>query len=118
MSDTPSETNLDEDAIFILAAAVFGISNSNVLDAEEKKALKSLSRTIKRDFALLDERERELLKMRLGLAPYGDGGRRTFDEVGEAFGYTRERVRQIEARAMSKLRHPDADTGARDLLST
>ena len=116
MSDTPSETNLDEDAIFILAAAVFGFKIDNGLDAEEKKALKRLSKTIKRDFALLDERERELLKMRYGLAPYGE--RHTLEETGEAFNVTRERVRQIEARAMSKLRHPYPDTGARDLLST
>jgi DNA-directed RNA polymerase sigma subunit (sigma70/sigma32) len=39
------------------------------------------------------------------------------EEVGEHFALTRERIRQIEARAMSKLRHPSADTGARDLLS-
>ena len=42
---------------------------------------------------------------------------RTLEEVGEYFNLTRERIRQIEARAMSKLRHPSADTGARDLLA-
>ena len=42
---------------------------------------------------------------------------RTLEEVGEHFNLTRERIRQIEARAMSKLRHPSSDTGARDLLS-
>ncbi len=40
-----------------------------------------------------------------------------FEEVGEHFNLTRERIRQIEARAMSKLRHPSSDTGARDLLT-
>ena len=39
------------------------------------------------------------------------------EEVGEHFNLTRERIRQIEARAMSKLRHPSSDTGARDLLA-
>ena len=42
---------------------------------------------------------------------------RTLEEVGEHFNLTRERIRQIEARAMSKLRHPSSDTGARDLLA-
>jgi len=62
----------------------------------------------------LDEREREILKLRFGL---DRGEPRTLEEVGEHFTLTRERIRQIEARAMSKLRHPSADTGARDLLS-
>ena len=44
------------------------------------------------------------------------GGERTLEEVAEHFGLTRERIRQIEARAMSKLRHPSADVGARELL--
>ncbi|CAN5453966.1 N/A [soil metagenome] len=62
----------------------------------------------------LDERELEILKLRFGL---DRGEPRTLEEVGEHFALTRERIRQIEARAMSKLRHPSADTGARDLLS-
>ncbi|WP_419944116.1 sigma-70 family RNA polymerase sigma factor [Candidatus Poriferisodalis sp.] len=62
----------------------------------------------------LDEREREILKLRFGL---DRGEPRTLEEVGEHFQLTRERIRQIEARAMSKLRHPSTDTGARDLLS-
>jgi DNA-directed RNA polymerase sigma subunit (sigma70/sigma32) len=45
------------------------------------------------------------------------GEPRTLEEVGDHFNLTRERIRQIEARAMSKLRHPSSDTGARDLLS-
>ena len=62
----------------------------------------------------LDEREREILKLRFGL---DRGEPRTLEEVGEHFNLTRERIRQIEARAMSKLRHPSSDTGARDLLA-
>ena len=62
----------------------------------------------------LDEREREILKLRFGL---DRGEPRTLEEVGEHFNLTRERIRQIEARAMSKLRHPSADTGAKDLLA-
>ena len=62
----------------------------------------------------LDERERQILALRFGL---DRGEPRTLEEVGEYFNLTRERIRQIEARAMSKLRHPSADTGARDLLA-
>ena len=58
---------------------------------------------MERLLSTLDERERELLKMRFGLAPYGEP--HTLEEVGEAFGITRERVRQVEARAMARLRH-------------
>ena len=69
---------------------------------------------ISRLLAPLDEREREILKLRFGL---DRGEARTLEEVGEHFNLTRERIRQIEARAMSKLRHPSSDTGARDLLA-
>ena len=69
---------------------------------------------INRLLAPLDEREREILKLRFGL---DRGEPRTLEEVGEHFNLTRERIRQIEARAMSKLRHPSSDTGARDLLT-
>ena len=69
---------------------------------------------IARLLAPLDEREREILKLRFGL---DRGEPRTLEEVGEYFNLTRERIRQIEARAMSKLRHPSSDTGARDLLA-
>ncbi|MFT7476642.1 MAG: RNA polymerase sigma factor (sigma-70 family) [Verrucomicrobiales bacterium] len=69
---------------------------------------------ISRLLSPLDEREREILKLRFGL---DRGEPRTLEEVGEHFNLTRERIRQIEARAMSKLRHPSSDTGARDLLA-
>jgi RNA polymerase sigma factor (sigma-70 family) len=62
----------------------------------------------------LDEREREILRLRFGL---DRGQPRTLDEVGARFSLTRERIRQIEARAMSKLRHPSLDGGARELLN-
>jgi RNA polymerase primary sigma factor len=51
----------------------------------------------------LPERERKVLLMRYGLT---DGKRRTLEEVGVAFGITRERTRQIEADALRRLRHP------------
>ena len=80
----------------------------------EKAATSLLPEEISRLLAPLDEREREILKLRFGL---DRGEPRTLEEVGEHFNLTRERIRQIEARAMSKLRHPSTDTGARDLLA-
>ncbi|MDP9071543.1 MAG: sigma-70 family RNA polymerase sigma factor [Actinomycetota bacterium] len=62
----------------------------------------------------LDERERTVLRLRYGL---DRGEARTLEEVGERFHLTRERIRQIEARAMSKLRHPSVDSGLRELLT-
>ncbi len=73
-----------------------------------------LPEEIEKLLAPLDERERQILALRFGL---DRGEPRTLEEVGEHFNLTRERIRQIEARAMSKLRHPSADTGARDLLA-
>ena len=80
----------------------------------EVAATALLPEEINRLLAPLDEREREILKLRFGL---DRGEPRTLEEVGEHFNLTRERIRQIEARAMSKLRHPSSDTGARDLLA-
>jgi RNA polymerase sigma factor (sigma-70 family) len=62
----------------------------------------------------LNAREREILSLRFGL---DRGEPRTLEEVGKHFDLTRERIRQIEARAMSKLRHPSSNTGACDLLT-
>jgi RNA polymerase sigma factor (sigma-70 family) len=80
----------------------------------EMAATSLLPEEIQRLLGPLDEREREILRLRFGL---DRGEPRTLEEVGEHFNLTRERIRQIEARAMSKLRHPSSDTGARDLLT-
>jgi len=80
----------------------------------EAAATALLPEEIKRLLSPLDERERQILTLRYGL---DRGEPRTLEEVGEHFSLTRERIRQIEARAMSKLRHPSSDTGARDLLA-
>ncbi|MBA3304219.1 MAG: sigma-70 family RNA polymerase sigma factor [Acidimicrobiia bacterium] len=80
----------------------------------EATALSLLPMEMRRLLSHLDEREREILKLRYGI---DRGEPRTLEEVGQHFALTRERIRQIEARAMSKLRHPTSETGARDLLA-
>ena len=61
----------------------------------------------------LPKREREVMELRFGLE---DGRVRTLEEVGKAFGVTRERIRQIEAKTLAKLRHPNAAQPLRDFL--
>ena len=61
----------------------------------------------------LTERERRVLELRFGL---DDGRSRTLEEVGREFGVTRERIRQIEAKALRKLRHPSRSKKLRDYL--
>ena len=63
----------------------------------------------------LDDREREIIRLRFGL---DRGEAHTLEEIGFRFGLTRERIRQIEARAMSKLRHPTASGDLHELLSS
>lgn len=63
----------------------------------------------------LNEREREVMSMRFGL----DGDRpRTLEDVGKAFGVTRERIRQIEAKTLAKLRHPQRSQKLKDFLES
>ena len=61
----------------------------------------------------LDDRERAVLMMRYGLM---DGEERTLEDIGNEFGLTRERIRQIEKKTLTKLRHPSRSTGLRDLI--
>ena len=61
----------------------------------------------------LNDREKRVLQLRFGLE---DGRSRTLEEVGKEFGVTRERIRQIEAKALRKLRHPTRSKKLRDFL--
>jgi RNA polymerase primary sigma factor len=81
------------------------------VDAASKQLLKEQVRSI---LDSLSEREREVLEMRFGLK---DGQAHTLEEVGQFFGVTRERIRQIEAKALRKLRHPYRSRKLRDYLT-
>ena len=61
----------------------------------------------------LTEREQKVLRLRFGL---DDGRARTLEEVGKEFNVTRERIRQIEAKALRKLRHPSRSRKLKDYL--
>lgn len=87
----------DSDAVVPLDAASFIL-----LQEQLEEVLNSLS-----------EREREVIKLRFGLV---DGHPRTLEEVGKAFGVTRERIRQIESKTLAKLRHPSRSAKLRDYL--
>jgi RNA polymerase primary sigma factor len=80
------------------------------VDAASRQLLKEQMSDI---LSSLSERERKVLEMRFGLK---DGQGRTLEEVGQEFGVTRERIRQIEAKALRKLRHPIRSKKLRDYL--
>ena len=63
----------------------------------------------------LTEREQKVLRLRFGL---DDGKARTLEEVGKEFNVTRERIRQIEAKALRKLRHPSRSRKLKDYLES
>lgn len=79
-------------------------------DAASRQMLKEQMEDV---LETLSDRERRVLEMRFGL---DDGRARTLEEVGREFGVTRERIRQIEAKALRKLRHPSRAKKLRDYL--
>ncbi len=89
------------------------IPDPHALDADDAAASGMLRQQIAAALDQLSERERRVLELRYGLA---DGQPRTLEEVGKAFGVTRERVRQIEVKALRKLRHPRLGKLLKDYL--
>ena len=75
--------------------------------------VQSLREQVEDVLGTLSERERRVLQLRYGLE---DGRSRTLEEVGRDFGVTRERIRQIEAKALRKLRQPTLSRKLRDFL--
>ena len=79
------------------------LPDNNAIDPSWSAAAGDARAQIERALAGLTERERTILMMRFGLI---DGETRTLDEIGEHFGLTRERIRQMQNAALAKLRHP------------
>ncbi|MBN2146477.1 MAG: sigma-70 family RNA polymerase sigma factor [Anaerolineales bacterium] len=90
------------------------IEDQDALEPMDAAAREMLREQIKNALEVLSDREREVLEMRFGLL---DGKDHTLEEVGQAFNVTRERIRQIEAKALRKLRHPTRSRPLRDYLS-
>jgi RNA polymerase primary sigma factor len=96
-----------------------GFSLSDVIedaDAEvpaDAAARAMLNAAVKEALSQLSEREQKVVRLRFGL---DDGHMRTLEEVGKEFGVTRERIRQIEAKTLAKLRHPIRSQRLRDYL--
>ena len=89
------------------------VSDKNNLTPEEYAINEVLKDEIQEVLLTLTEREEQVLKLRFGLV---DGTCRTLEEVGTIFGVTRERIRQIEAKALRKLRHPSRSKKLKDYL--
>jgi len=89
------------------------IQDENVPVPAEAAAFTLLGEQLAEVLGTLTEREQKVLRLRFGL---DDGKSRTLEEVGKEFKVTRERIRQIEAKALRKLRHPSRSRRLRDFL--
>jgi RNA polymerase primary sigma factor len=89
------------------------IEDSKVLAPSDAASHQMLREQVEQVLNQLTERERRVLQLRFGLE---DGHSRTLEEVGKEFGVTRERIRQIEVKALRKLRHPRLGKKLRDYL--
>jgi RNA polymerase primary sigma factor len=89
------------------------IEDQEVLAPSDAAAYELLKEQLEDVLDTLTEREENVLRLRFGL---DDGRTRTLEEVGKVFGVTRERIRQIEAKALRKLRHPSRSKRLKDFL--
>ena len=83
------------------------------MSPDEYATYEMLRMEISNDLLTLTEREEKVIRLRFGLE---DGKSRTLEEVGQKFGVTRERIRQIEAKALRKLRHPSRSRKLKDYM--
>ena len=90
------------------------IKDERTMGPEEYATAEMLKEELKGVLSTLTEREEKVLRLRFGL---DDGQCRTLEEVGQIFGVTRERIRQIEAKALRKLRHPSRSRKLKDFLT-
>ena len=89
------------------------IEDSEAIVPADAVSFTLLQEQLHRVLDTLSEREAGVVSMRFGL---GDGQPKTLDEIGKVYGVTRERIRQIESKTMSKLRHPSRSRVLRDYL--
>ena len=89
------------------------IEDDSALSPADSAAFSMLREELSTALESLTDRERQVVQLRFGLI---DGRARTLEEVGKEFNVTRERIRQIEAKALRKLRHPSRSKRLRDFL--
>lgn len=90
------------------------IKDERTMGPEEYATIEMLKEELQGVLGTLTDREEKVLRLRFGL---DDGQCRTLEEVGQIFGVTRERIRQIEAKALRKLRHPSRSRKLKDFLT-
>ena len=90
------------------------VPDERTMSPEEYATAELLKEELESVLDTLTEREEKVLKLRFGLE---DGQCRTLEEVGQIFGVTRERIRQIEAKALRKMRHPSRSKKLKDFLT-
>ncbi len=89
------------------------IPDDDIPSPADQAAFSMLREQLNEVLSTLTDREQEVLRLRFGL---DDGRQRTLEEVGQVFNVTRERIRQIEAKALRKLRHPSRSRKLKDYL--
>ncbi|SJZ79023.1 RNA polymerase sigma factor RpoD [Fructilactobacillus lindneri] len=89
------------------------IEDKDATSPEDHASYELLKEQLESVLDMLTDREENVLRLRFGL---DDGRTRTLEEVGKVFGVTRERIRQIEAKALRKLRHPSRSKQLKDFL--
>ncbi len=89
------------------------IEDKNSLSPDEHAILTNLTKQVRLALSTLTPREEKILRMRFGI---GENSDKTLEEVGKDFAVTRERIRQIEAKALQKLRHPSKSKLLRSLI--
>ena len=89
------------------------VPDPQAIDPYEYTTKVKLNEEVENVLTTLTDREERVLKLRFGLV---DGRARTLEEVGKEFGVTRERIRQIEAKALRKLKHPSRSKKLKDFL--
>lgn len=89
------------------------IEDKDATSPEQHASYELLKEQLEEVLDTLTDREENVLRLRFGL---NDGRTRTLEEVGRVFGVTRERIRQIEAKALRKLRHPSRSNQLKDFL--